>query len=163
VGLLGRISALPLWPAAWRAGAGLGGLRRRRRLRRRAGTAALAASLVFALAARLAPARTSDARLRSAAAGIAAGAARLTQEEIVAAVREKAIECGVPEAAAPGAVAASRASSGGAGVCAVRLKYSKRVDFYGVTSVRLDTDAEIVRLFAARYAEGGRAGPARRQ
>jgi hypothetical protein len=102
---------------------------------------------VAAPAATLAPARLADARLKEAAAEVAARAAGLAQEEVVALIRGKAAELGIPEAAAPGAVAASRASDGLVGACAVRLRYSRRVGLCGLASMSLDTDAEVVRLF----------------
>jgi len=110
----------------------------------------LALALLAAAAARIVPARRSDMRLRGAAAAAAARAAALDEEGIVAEIRGKAAEYGIPEAAAPGAVRAFRAGggwAGGGGVCAVRLTYSRRVDLYGLASVRLRTDAEIVRAF----------------
>jgi hypothetical protein len=113
------------------------------------------AALLLAAAAGVAPARLADARLKRDAAGMAARAAELDQDAVVAGILESAAEHGIPEAAAPGAVAVSRLAGGGRGVCAVRLSYSRKIRLYGFIPVRLRTDAEIVRQFWSADAEPG--------
>jgi len=114
---------------------------------------ALLLVLLAATAAKVVPAYRSEALLKAAAAEAAARAAGLDQEEIAAEIRGKAAALGVLEAAAPGAVKVARTAHAGNGVCAVRLAYSRKLSLYGLATLRLRTDAEVVRWFAPREQE----------
>jgi len=141
------LSRLALW-----AGKAAGWLHLRGRAPYSAAFALLLA-LLAAAAAKVVPAYRSEELVKSGAAEAAARAADLDQDEIAAEIRKKAAEIGVREAAAPGAVRVSRTARAGNGVCAVRLAYSRRVSLYGLATLRLRTDAEVVRWFAPRETE----------
>jgi hypothetical protein len=64
-------------------------------------------------------------------------------DDMQTALVNKAKVLEIREATVPGAIQVSRTGDKNAGVCNITIKYSQNVDFFGVTSVKLDFDKSV--------------------
>lgn len=71
---------------------------------------------------------------------IAGRAAIIPQATIELQIRDKAKELGIPEALAPGAILVSKSGDSISGMCTVRLRYTRKIDFYGVYTYPMETN-----------------------
>lgn len=60
-------------------------------------------------------------------------------------LRDKIREIDIPEAAAPGAVTISLSEGGENANCSVHLKYTRKVDLFGVMTIPIETDKTLVK------------------
>jgi hypothetical protein len=68
-------------------------------------------------------------------------------EELQTALLTKAKSLEIREAMAPGAIQINREGDNHMGVCTVTLKYSRTVDFYGITSVKISFDRSVTQNY----------------
>lgn len=99
------------------------------------------ASLV-AILAKAGPVFYSNWELADACDFIATEASRLPAEQVEANVRTKAKELGIPEALKQGAITVTK-TGGDQGTCTIRLKYTRKIDLYGIYTWVVDTDKPI--------------------
>jgi len=115
----------------------------------------LVAVLLLAVGLRLLPAHRSNARLIDAAGAIAAEASSASEEDVQERIRAVARSLDIPEALEPHAIrvarVARRTGEDGSkiGMCTVRVKYTRRINIYGIAKISLTTDREIAKAFVA--------------
>lgn len=97
-------------------------------------------AVLTAIALQVVPVLFANNDFLSSVENIAGRAAIIPQATIEAQIKQKARELGIPEALAPGAVIVSKAGDNLSGTCTVRVKYTRKIDFYGVFSYPLETD-----------------------
>lgn len=102
--------------------------------------------IVGAAAIKIVPVLYTNNELVKAAEEIAGRAAVITQETIDLQIRSKAKDLNIPEALAPGAIVVLR-SGATSGSCKVTLKYKRKVDLFGITSIDFNTDTTKTVLF----------------
>ena len=62
-------------------------------------------------------------------------------------IRAKAVDLEIPEALAKGAITVKVMGDHNAGTCAIKLKYTQKIDFYGLYTWNIDTNKEINRPY----------------
>lgn len=100
----------------------------------------LVLAILGAAAFQVVPVLFSNNEFLSAAEEYAGRAAIIPQATIEAQIIQKAKELGIREALAPGAVIVTKSGDNMAGTCTVRVKYTRKIDFYGVFTFPLETD-----------------------
>lgn len=96
--------------------------------------AALVIGLVGAIGVKLVPVLSSNNELKDITKALATSASVRPLEELKKDVRAKALELKIPEAAEPGAIEFSKSGDHLQGVVTVRYNFSRKIDFYGVTT-----------------------------
>jgi hypothetical protein len=99
--------------------------------------------LVVAVGVKLVPVLYSNSNLADAAGDLAGQAALYPVPVLESRARAKAMELGIPEAAADGAIVIS-VSGGRSGTCTVTFDYARTVDFYGLYSLNIATRKTII-------------------
>lgn len=107
------------------------------------------ASLLFlavltAVGLKAVPVYWSDNELKDAAKDMASRASVIPVEAIELQLRGKAKELGIGAALAPGAIKASKVGDGTQGTCTIRLKYSQKIDLYGVYEWTVEVDSQVM-------------------
>jgi len=100
----------------------------------------LVLSILGAAAFQIVPVLFSNNDFLTSVENIAGRAAIIPQATIEAQILQKARELGIQEALAPGAVLVSKTGDNQGGVCTVRIRYTRKIDFYGVFTFPLETD-----------------------
>lgn len=100
----------------------------------------LVLAILIAVALKLVPVLFSNNDFLNSVENIAGRAGVLPQATIEAQIRQKIKELEIPEALAPGAVVITKVGDNMAGTCTVRVKYTRKIDFYGVFTLSLETD-----------------------
>lgn len=90
------------------------------------------------------PVYYSNWELTDACDFIATEASRLPAEQVEANVRSKAKELEIPEAMKQGAITVTK-TGGDQGTCTIRLKYTRKIDLYGVFTWPVETDKRITK------------------
>jgi hypothetical protein len=98
--------------------------------------------ILVAAAFQIVPVLFSNNDFLNSVESIAGRGAIIPQATIEAQIREKARELKIPEALTPGAIVVSKVGDNMNGTCTVRIKYTRKIDFYGVFSFPLETDKE---------------------
>lgn len=96
--------------------------------------------ILGAAAFQVVPVLFSNNDFLSSVENIAGRAAIIPQATIEAQINQKARELNIPEALAPGAIVVTKSGDHQMGTCTVRLKYTRKIDFYGVFTYPLETD-----------------------
>ncbi len=82
---------------------------------------------------------------------IAGRAAIIPLPILEAQIKQKARELNIPEALAPGAIVISKSGDALDGTCTVRIKFTRKIDFYGVFMYPLETDkVKSIRIMDSR-------------
>lgn len=89
------------------------------------------------------PVYWSNNELKDAAKDLASRASVQPEALIEQQLRAKAKELEIPEALAAGAIVITKSGDKSQGTCTVRLHYSRKIDFFGVTSYTLDTEDSV--------------------
>jgi len=76
----------------------------------------------------------------TAVENIAGRAGTMPQATIEAQINQQAREQNIPEALAPGAVVVTKVGDAQSGICTVRIKYTRKIDFFGVFTYPLVTE-----------------------
>jgi hypothetical protein len=100
----------------------------------------LSLSIVGAAALQVVPVLFSNNEFLGAIENIAGQASILPQANIEAKINQKARELNIPEALVPGAIIITKAGDNQSGTCTVRIKYTRKIDFYGVFTYPFETD-----------------------
>jgi len=100
----------------------------------------LVVAILGAIAFQAVPVLFSNNEFLSAVEEYAGRAAIIPQGTIEAQISQKARELGIHEALVPGAVIVTKSGDNMAGTCTVRIKYTRKIDFYGVFTFPLETD-----------------------
>ncbi len=100
----------------------------------------LVVTLLGAAAFQVVPVLFSNNDFLTSIESIAGRAAIIPQATIEAQIAQKARELNIPEALAPGAIVVSKTGDNQSGVCTIRIKYTRKIDFYGVFSFPYETD-----------------------
>lgn len=100
----------------------------------------LVVALLVAAAFQVVPVLFSNNDFVSAAENIAGRAAINPQATIEVQIRNKAKEIGIPEALVPGAVVVTKTGDNSSGNCTVRIRYTRKIDFYGIYTYPLETN-----------------------
>lgn len=103
----------------------------------------LVLSIVIAAAFQFVPVLFSNNDFISSIESIAGRAAIIPQASLEAQINEKARDLKIPEALAPGAVVVTKSGDNLQGTCNVRIKYTRKVDFYGIFTFPYETDKVI--------------------
>ncbi|MBK8792627.1 MAG: hypothetical protein IPN59_05620 [Holophaga sp.] len=96
--------------------------------------------LLIAAAIRVVPILFSNNDFTNSIDNIAARAGILPQATIELQLREKARELGIPEALAAGAIVVTKAGDHMQGTCTVKVRYTRKIDFYGLYAYPLETN-----------------------
>jgi hypothetical protein len=99
--------------------------------------------LASAAGIKLIPVYYSNNELVDAASRKAESAAGRNPEDMVKEIREAAKKLEIPEAMAAGAITMTKRASGDVGSVVVKLRYTRKVDLYGVTEVVIVMDKVI--------------------
>lgn len=99
--------------------------------------------LGIAVGLKAVPVLWTNNELKDAAKDMASRASIMTPAAIELQLRAKAKELGIPEAAASGAMSARKSGDQLQGNCAITLRYSQKIDFYGITTYTLTTDETV--------------------
>jgi hypothetical protein len=97
-------------------------------------------SLILAASFKLVPVYWNNNEFKSAAKDIASRASVMAPPAIELQIKAKAKELNIPEALAPGAISIAKIGDGTQGDCKVTLRYSQKIDFYGLLEYNLETD-----------------------
>lgn len=90
---------------------------------------------VFGAAAyKAVPVFVSNNNFKNAVQALSVTASTRQMDEIRKEVRAKAVEFGIPEATVPGAVELTKTGDNFQGSVTVRYNFSRKIDFYGVTT-----------------------------
>lgn len=90
------------------------------------------------------PVYYSNWELTDACDFIATEASRLPAEQVEANVRSKAKELEIAEAMKQGAITVTK-TAGDQGTCTIRLKYTRKIDLYGLFTWPVETDKRITK------------------
>ncbi len=101
--------------------------------------------ILGAAAWQIVPVYYSNNVLADAAERKADAAAGRTPEDLVKELREEARRLEIPEALAPNAITITKRSSTDVGLITVTLRYSRKVNLYGITDITIDTDRKLER------------------
>ena len=96
--------------------------------------------LVSAVGIKLVPVYYANNELVDAASRKAESAAGRTTEDMIKELRAEAKRLEIPEALAAGAITIAKKPSADVGSIVVKLRYSRKVDLYGVTEVVIEVD-----------------------
>ena len=89
---------------------------------------------------RFVPVYFSNNEFITAVEGIAGRAAALTPEAIQIQINQKARELQIPEALTPGSIVVTKVGDHLEGSCTVKIKYTRKIDFYGIMTYPLETN-----------------------
>ena len=89
------------------------------------------------------PVYWSNNELKDAAKDLASRASVQSVPLIEQQLRAKAKELEIPEALAAGAIVITKSGDNSQGNCTVRLHYSRKIDFFGITSYTLETEDSV--------------------
>jgi hypothetical protein len=103
---------------------------------------------VVAAAYKAVPVYWNNNELKDAANDMASRASVMPVATIELQLRGKARELGIAEAMVPGAITATKTGDNQQGNCTIRLRYSQKIDFYGVyqwpVEVKVDVTAPYI-------------------
>jgi len=99
--------------------------------------------LAVAVAYKALPVFWNNSQFKDSAKELASRASVLSVAAIETQLKAKALELEIPQAAAPGAISIQKSGDGTSGTCTVKLRYSQKIDFYGITDYKLETDESI--------------------
>ncbi|WP_005035905.1 hypothetical protein [Holophaga foetida] len=94
------------------------------------------------IAYKLGPAYMHKNTMEDTASDLASRAGIMSVEAITKQLRAKATELEIQEALAPGAIQV-RTTGGKEGTCTVTLRFTQKIDLYGVTTVDFATDKTV--------------------
>lgn len=89
------------------------------------------------------PVYWNNSQFKDAAKELASRASVMSVAAIETQLKAKALELEIPQAAAPGAISVQKSGDSNSGNCIVKLRYSQKIDFYGITDYKLDTEESI--------------------
>lgn len=101
--------------------------------------------LGIAVGFKLIPVYYSNNQLVDAADDMATRAGGIPMVTLERQLRDRVREIDIPEAVAPGAVTISLSEGGETASCRIHLKYTRKVDLFGVMTVPIETDKTIVK------------------
>ena len=104
-------------------------------------------ALAIALALKIVPVFFSNSGLVGAAEDLGSRAGILPVASLEQQLRSKAVELEIPEALAKGAMTFSVLGDKSAGTCVVRLRFTRKVDLYGVYTLEIPVDKTISRPY----------------
>jgi hypothetical protein len=99
--------------------------------------------LLGALGGKLLPVWYADNTLTDTASDLASKASILSSATLDAQLKDKARELEIPEALQPGAMEITVTGDKWAGTCVIRLKFTRKVNLYGVYDYTIDMDKTI--------------------
>ncbi len=99
---------------------------------------------LLAVAWKIGPVYYANMELADKAELIATMASRASAEQVESEMRAKARELDIPEALKPNAIHVSK-TSGENGTCTITMKYTRKVDLFGFTTVEIKQDKTITR------------------
>ena len=102
--------------------------------------------ILGAAAAKIGPAYMHQNEMQSISSDLASRAALMSAEAIMKQLRTKAHELEIPEALVPGAIQIS-GTGPREGTCTIHLKYTQKIDLYGITTFDFETDKTISKPF----------------
>jgi len=94
------------------------------------------------IAYKVGPAYMHKNDMEDAASDLASRAGLMSAEAITKQLKAKATELDIPEALQPGAIQV-RTSGAKEGTCTITLRFTQKIDLFGITTVDLDTDKSI--------------------
>lgn len=103
----------------------------------------LVLGLCVAIGIKAVPVYWGNNELQDAAKDLASRASVSPVESIELQLRSKAKELQIAEALAPGALRASKRGDSQQGMCAIRLRYDRKINFYGVYTWTVTVDKEV--------------------
>lgn len=101
--------------------------------------------LAVGIAIKAVPVYYSNSQFVDACNNMASEASRIPPDQLESDLRQKAKELEIPEAVPKGAVAVSMVQSGENGMCTVKLRYKRVIDFYGIYQYDYVVDETIQR------------------
>ena len=104
-------------------------------------------ALLAALAMKLVPVFYSDNALVNAAEDLGSRAGIMSRNILEAQLRGKAADLEIPEAMAKGAMTVQIRGDKAQGTCVITLRYTRKVDLYGVYTLPISTDKTISRPY----------------
>ena len=107
----------------------------------------LIVAILAALAVKLVPVIYSDNGLANAAEDLGSRAGILPLPALEQQLRGKATELEIPEALAKGAMSVQIRGDKQSGTCVITLRYTRKVDLYGIYSLPITTDKTINRPY----------------
>ncbi len=96
-----------------------------------------------AIAVKVGPVYYSNMELKDKADLVASMGSRVPGEQVDAELRAKAKELEIPEALKPGAIQVTKTSNGETGNCRIRLRYTRKIDFWGFYTLSIKTEETI--------------------
>jgi len=102
----------------------------------------LVLAILVAAAFQVVPVLFSNNDFLSSVENIAGRAAIIPQDTIEAQIKQKARELNIPEALATGAVVVTKSGDDKSGTCTVRIRYTRKIDFYGIYTYPLETNTK---------------------
>ncbi len=103
----------------------------------------LVLGICVAVGIKAVPIYWSNNELQDAAQDLASRASVSKIESIELQLRAKAKELQIMEALAPDALRASKRGDGQQGMCVIRLRYNRKIDFYGIYTWTVVLDKEV--------------------
>jgi len=100
----------------------------------------LVLSIAIAVGVKAGPVYWSNNELKETAKDLASRASVINLAAIELQIKAKARELNVPEALVPGAISVRKSGDGIQGTCTVTLRYTRKIDFYGVTEYAMVMD-----------------------
>jgi hypothetical protein len=101
--------------------------------------------LLGAVAFKIVPFWWSMDQLASTADELASRAGMLNQETVLSQMKAKARDLELPEALAPGAMSVAMTGGGTDGTCTITIRFSRDIDFYGITKYKWGMDKRITK------------------
>jgi hypothetical protein len=100
-------------------------------------------AIAIAAAAKAVPVYWNNSQLKDAAKDLASRASVMSVPLLETQLKNKAKELEIPEALAPGAISIRKSGDTNQGNCSVTLKYSQKIDFYGIAEYVVVTDVTV--------------------
>ena len=104
----------------------------------------LVMAILVAIAIKIVPAYYANNQITDIVDRRAEQAAGRTPEELAKEMRTEIRKLDVPEAIAPNAISVRKTMSGNEGNVTVTLRYSRKVDLYGITDWTLNVDKTVI-------------------
>jgi hypothetical protein len=107
----------------------------------------LVLALLAAISAKIIPVMTANNSLCSTAEDLGSRAGLMTAKAIELQLRAKASALEIPEALPPGAMTVDVQGDKQSGTCVIKFKFTRKIDFYGITTYSMDIDKTFIRPF----------------
>ncbi|HJV90480.1 MAG TPA: hypothetical protein VJ623_09260 [Holophagaceae bacterium] len=98
---------------------------------------------LLAFAYKVGPAYYANMELADKADEVGSMGSRVPAEQVDYEMRAKARDLDIPEALKPGAIRVTKVMLGETGTCTIVLKYTRKIDLYGLTTIEIKQDKTI--------------------